>query len=86
MSVLGWESYCLGGVVVLEKLLDKINVGHDHAAAAVSLQTELVHSVTGYVCQPLFDCALGFAVPIGLSGICDQLKVSLPKVTSDLNN
>ena len=50
MSVSGWQSYCLGGVVVLEKLLDKINVGHDHAAAAVSLQTELVHSVTEYVC------------------------------------
>jgi hypothetical protein len=30
---------------VLEELLDKVDVGHDHTAAAVSLKTELVHSV-----------------------------------------
>lgn len=39
---------CSGGRVVLEKLLDKVNVGHDHTAAAVSLETELVHSVAVY--------------------------------------
>lgn len=31
---------------VLEKFLDQVDVGHDHAAAAVALQTELVHRVT----------------------------------------
>jgi hypothetical protein len=53
---------------VLEKLLDKVDVGHDHTSAAVSLETELVHSVA-----------------IGLAGICDQLKVAFPKVSSDLS-
>lgn len=28
---------------ILEQLLDKINVGHDHAATAVSLEPELIH-------------------------------------------
>jgi hypothetical protein len=37
-----------GSRVVLEKLLDKVDVGHDHTAAAVSLETELVHSVAVY--------------------------------------
>lgn len=31
---------------VLEKLLDKVDVGHDHAAAAVALEAKLVHSIT----------------------------------------
>ena len=35
--------------IVLEELLDKVDVGHDHTAAAVSLETELVHSVAVYV-------------------------------------
>lgn len=30
---------------VLEQLLDQVDVGHDHAAAAVALQAELVHGV-----------------------------------------
>lgn len=33
-------------VCVLEKLLNKVDVGHDHAAAAVALQAKLVHRVT----------------------------------------
>jgi hypothetical protein len=37
------NSQCVG---VLEELLDKINVGHDHAAAAVALQTELIHGIS----------------------------------------
>jgi hypothetical protein len=31
---------------VLEKLLNEVNVGHDHAAAAVTLKAQLVHSIT----------------------------------------
>ena len=31
---------------VLEKLFDKVNVCHDHAAAAVSFAAKLVHSIT----------------------------------------
>lgn len=31
---------------LLEKLLNQVDVGHDHAATAVSLETELVHSVS----------------------------------------
>ena len=33
------------GVIVLEQLLDEIDVGHDHAAAAVTLEAELVHGI-----------------------------------------
>jgi hypothetical protein len=32
-------------VDILEQLLDEVNVGHDHAPAAVALQTKLVHCV-----------------------------------------
>lgn len=35
------------GVGLLEELLDKINVGHDHTAAAVALQAELIHGISG---------------------------------------
>lgn len=31
---------------VLEKFLDQVDVGHDHAAAAVALQAKLVHGIT----------------------------------------
>lgn len=30
---------------VLEQLLDEVDVSHNHAAAAVSLQAELVHGI-----------------------------------------
>lgn len=33
-------------VYALEKLLDQIDVGHDHAAAAVAVKPKLVHGVT----------------------------------------
>lgn len=33
-------------VAVLEKLLDEVNVGHDHAPAAVTLASELVHRLS----------------------------------------
>jgi len=36
---------CRGGFV-LEKLLNEINVCHEHSPAAVSLATELVHRIT----------------------------------------
>jgi len=31
-----------------EKLLDKVNVGHNHAPTAISLASELVHGVSVY--------------------------------------
>lgn len=34
----------VGGV--LEEFLDKVDVGHDHTAAAVALETKLVHRIT----------------------------------------
>ena len=37
----------LAQVIVLEELLDQVNVGHDHAAAAIALQPKLVHGITG---------------------------------------
>lgn len=33
------------GWVVLEKLLDEVDMGHDHPAATVALETKLVHRV-----------------------------------------
>lgn len=47
------HSYGLGfwGVVadVLEQFLDEVDVGHDHAAAAVSLEAKLVHRIAVYL-------------------------------------
>lgn len=34
------------GDQVLEKLLDEVDVGHDHAAAAVAVQAKRVHGIT----------------------------------------
>lgn len=31
---------------VLEQFLDQVDVGHDHTAAAVPLEAELVHRIT----------------------------------------
>lgn len=36
-----WE-----GIDVLQQLLDQVHVGHNHAAAAVPLEAELVHRVS----------------------------------------
>lgn len=34
------------GQDLLEQLLDEVDMGHDHASAAVALETQLVHSIT----------------------------------------
>lgn len=36
---------------VLEQLLNQVDVGHDHTAAAVPLAAELIHSITVAQCQ-----------------------------------
>ena len=32
-------------LILLQELLDQVDVGHHHAAAAVSSETELVHGI-----------------------------------------
>lgn len=39
------QLYAIFRVWLLEELLDQVDVGHDHSAATVSLQTKLIHGI-----------------------------------------
>lgn len=75
-------------VDILEQLLDEVNVGHDHASAAVALQAKLVHRVAKQIRRQFKVLLKTFsrysALPISLSRVSNQLEVAFPKVASDL--
>ena len=60
-------------------------MGHDHAAATVAVQTELVHGITTDRVS-CFLSHIGFAVhaPVLHVILLDQLEVAIPKVANDL--
>lgn len=69
---------------VLEKLLNQINVGHNHATAAVALQTELVHCITRDMLVLYQGNDEMVSLPVGHGLVSEKLNVTLPKITSDL--
>lgn len=74
------------GRVLLEKLLNKVNVGHHHAPAAVALQPELVHSITTLpsVTYPSVPDSTQVNIPI-FDVVIDKPQVSLPEISYHLD-
>lgn len=73
---------------VLEKLLDEVDVGHDHATAAVALEAELIQSITNHRLSVVVVRKLKVVrrcrIPVGDLLAIDQLQVSLPEITHHL--
>jgi hypothetical protein len=60
-------------------------VRHDHAAAAVALQAELVHGISApVVSTQIPQYPRRRALPISLPRVRDELQVPLPQVAGDL--
>lgn len=72
---------------LLEKLLNQVDVGHQHATAAVTLATQAVHGLTVPSVSTAFCLSVGGlfhnGVPIAESLILDHLDKSLPEVAGD---
>lgn len=73
---------------LLEKLLDEVDVGHDHATAAVALEAELIQSITNHRLSVIVDCISKVVrrcrIPVGDLLAIDQLQVSLPEIAHHL--
>ena len=68
----------------LEQFLNQIHMGHDHAPAAVSFASKLVHGVTGRTLGlKVFGKTYGILLPIP-HFIIQHLQVALPHVSNDL--
>lgn len=50
MRIEDWRCDC-AKKALLEELLDQVDVRHDHTAAAVALEAELVHGLTVVIFQ-----------------------------------
>jgi hypothetical protein len=72
--------------VVLEELLDQVDVGHDHAAAAVALQAKLIHGVTAKLSVSFRndDSVVSGSAPFRLVRVLNQHNITLPEVAGNL--
>lgn len=70
-----------------EELLNQVDVGHDHAPAAVSAAAQLVHSITESPLEPgsRMRASTSSHIPIRHAFI-EQVQVPLPQVAHDLEH
>lgn len=68
--------------VVLEEFLDEVDVGHDHAPAAVTAEFKLVHGISEglLVYDPRLET---MRLPVR-NVVVNKLEVALPDVANDL--
>lgn len=69
---------------VLEKLLNEIDVRHNHSSAAVTLATKLVHRLTKTPSQhwSIYWEKMDVNLPVG--NLFKELEITLPEIANDL--
>jgi hypothetical protein len=67
---------------LLQELLNQINVCHDHAATAITLQAKLVHGLSIHRISRILARIVMYKPVCG--ALVDELQVSLPQISSHL--
>lgn len=81
------RSSCLALVMtdgyLLQKLLNQVNVCHDHAATAVALQAKLVHGLSIHRISSVSAKIQALYEPV-CGALVDEFQVSLPEISGHL--